>query len=175
MGSTNVSNDLLKCWDCLSLLNWIGAFTLSLLLKIPSRKLEVLFILSSFFLTRFLFISVNLTWPCMEYCSQIWLGAPSYYSDIIDKLQKRVCRTVGLTRTVFLESLGHQRNVASSIFFCWYYFGICSSELAELVPLPFSVRRYMHYFDSLHDISVALRECYINFYVNIVFLRAARL
>ena len=122
-----------------------------------------------------LYICKSNIWPCMEYCSQIWLGAPSYYSDIIDKLQKRVCRTVGLTHTVFLESLGHQRNVASSIFFCWYYFGICSSELAELVPLPFSVRRYMHYFDSLHDISVALRECYINFYVNIVFLRAARL
>ena len=122
-----------------------------------------------------LYICKSTIWPCMESCSQIWLGAPSYYSDIIDKLQKHLCRTVDCpTPAVFLESLGHRRIVASLSFFCWYYFGICSSELVELVPLPFSVRRYMHYFDRLHDISVALPS-YINFYVNIVFFCTARL
>ena len=74
-----------------------------------------------------------------------------------------------------LLSFFHRRNVTSLSFFCCYYFGICFTELAELLLLPFSVRRYMHYFDRLYDVSVALPRCDINFYVNIVFLRAARL
>ena len=39
-GSVLRKNHLLKCWSWLSLLNWIGALTLSLLLKLPPRKLE---------------------------------------------------------------------------------------------------------------------------------------
>ena len=31
--------NLLRCLNCLSLLNWIGALTLSLLIKLPQRKL----------------------------------------------------------------------------------------------------------------------------------------
>ena len=38
-------NHLFWCWGWLSLLNWIGALTLSLLLKLPSRKLESWFVL----------------------------------------------------------------------------------------------------------------------------------
>ena len=34
-------NNLLRCWGCPSLLNWIGDLTLSLLLKLPPRKLEL--------------------------------------------------------------------------------------------------------------------------------------
>ena len=37
-------NHLLRWWDCLPLLNWIGALTLSLLLKLPPRKLELWFV-----------------------------------------------------------------------------------------------------------------------------------
>ena len=44
----------------LSLLNWIGALTLSLLLKLLPRKLEPWFVLWSFFLLRLLCISINL-------------------------------------------------------------------------------------------------------------------
>ena len=52
--------DLLRCWGWLSLLNWMGALMLSLLLKLPLRKLEPWFILWSFFLLRLLCISINL-------------------------------------------------------------------------------------------------------------------
>ena len=31
----------------------------------------------------------------MEYCCHVWSGAPSCYLEISDKLQKRICRTVG--------------------------------------------------------------------------------
>ena len=50
----------LKCWGWFSLLNWIGALTLPLLLKLPSRKLESWFVLWSFFLLRLLCLSIYL-------------------------------------------------------------------------------------------------------------------
>ena len=33
--------------------------------------------------------------PCMEYCCHVWAGSPSCYLEFLDKLQKRICRTVG--------------------------------------------------------------------------------
>ena len=38
-------NNLLRCWGSFSLPNWIEALTLSLLLKLPPRQLELLFVL----------------------------------------------------------------------------------------------------------------------------------
>ena len=77
--------------------------------------------------------------PCMEHCCHIWAGAPSCYLELQDKLQKRICRTVGPSLTASLEPLAHRRNVASLSLFYRYYFGRCSSELAQLVPLLFLV------------------------------------
>ena len=34
-------------------------------------------------------------WPCMEYFCHVWAGAPSCYLELLDKLQKQMCRTVG--------------------------------------------------------------------------------
>ena len=48
------------------------------------------------------------------------------------------------------------RNVASLSLFYRYYFGRSSSELAQLVPLPFSQGRSTHYSDRLHDFSVTI-------------------
>ena len=76
--------------------------------------------------------------PCMEYCCHVWAGAPSCYFELLDKLQKRICRTFSSSLATFLEPLAHRRNVASLSLFYRYYFGRCSSELVELVPLPFS-------------------------------------
>ena len=33
--------------------------------------------------------------PCMQYCCHVWSGAPSCYLELLDKLQKQICRTVG--------------------------------------------------------------------------------
>ena len=76
--------------------------------------------------------------PCMEYCCHVWAGAPDCCLELLDKLQKRICRTVGLSLAASLEPLTHRRNVASLSIFYRYYFGRCSSELAQLVPLPYS-------------------------------------
>ena len=73
--------------------------------------------------------------PCMEYCCHVWAGAPSCYLELLDKLQKRICRTVGPSLAACLEPLGHCQNITNLSLFCRYYFGRCSSELAHLVPL----------------------------------------
>ena len=32
--------------------------------------------------------------PCVEYCCHVWAGAPSCYLELLDKIQKQLCRTV---------------------------------------------------------------------------------
>ena len=59
MGPLLKKNHLLRCWNCLSLLNWIGALTLSLLQKLFPSILEPLFVLLNFFLLRLLCVFVN--------------------------------------------------------------------------------------------------------------------
>ena len=61
--------------------------------------------------------------PCMEYCCHVWAGAPNCYLKLLDKLQKRVCRIVGLSYTASLQPLAHHRNVASVSLFYGHYFG----------------------------------------------------
>ena len=73
---------------------------------------------------------------------------------MLDKIQKQVCKTVSPTLADSLESLDHRRNLASSSLFYKYYFGRCSSELALLVPLPYSDRRSTRYSNRLHDFTV---------------------
>ena len=60
---------------------------------------------------------------------------------LLDKLQKRICRTVGPSLAASLEPLPYHRNVANLSLFYRYYFIRCSSELAQLVPLSFSQGR----------------------------------
>ena len=76
-----------------------------------------------------------------------------YYLEMLDKLQKQLFRTIGTTIAASFEPLGHRRNLASFSLFYRYYFGRCSSELAELVPLPYSRGRSTHYSDKLCDFS----------------------
>ena len=113
--------------------------------------------------------------PCMEYCCHVWAGAPSCYLELLDKLQKRICRSVGPSLAASLEPLAHHRNVASLSLFYRYYFGRCSSELAQLVPLPYSPGRSTRYSDRLHDFSVTIPRCYKDVYVSSFFPRTARL
>ena len=74
----------------------------------------------------------------MEYCCHVWAGAPNYYLELLEKLQKRKRTTVGTSLAASLEPLAHRRNVASLSLFFRYYFGRYSSKLAQLVPFPYS-------------------------------------
>ena len=98
--------------------------------------------------------------PCMEYCCHIWAGDPSCYLELLDKLQKGICRSVGPSLAACLESLPHRQNVTSLSLLYGYYFGGCSSELTQLVPLPYSRGRTTRYSDRLHDLFVFIRRCY---------------
>ena len=109
--------------------------------------------------------------PCMEYCCHVWAGAPSCYLDLLDKLQKQICRMVGPSLADSLEPLAHRPNVASLSLFCRCYFGRCSSELAQLVLSRFSRGRSTRYSDRLHDFS----RCYKDVYINSFFPRIAKL
>ena len=96
--------------------------------------------------------------PCMEYCFHVSVDALSCYLELLDKLQKQICRIVSPSLAASLEPLAHCRNVASLILFYRCYFGRYSSELAQLVPIPFSCERSTCYSDRLHDFPVTIRR-----------------
>ena len=56
----------------------------------------------------------------MEYCCHVWAGAPSCYLELLDRLQKRLCRTVAPSLAASLEPLAHGRDVAS-LSLCYRY------------------------------------------------------
>ena len=120
-----------------SKLDW-GSYIVSIA-KTASKKIGAL-IRSMKFLSPevALYLYKSTMRPCMEYCCHVWAGARSCYLELLDKLQKRICRTVGPLLAASLEHLAHRQNVASLSLFYRYYFGRCSSELAQLVPLPYS-------------------------------------
>ena len=105
----------------------------------------------------------------------ICTGAPSCYLELLDKLQKRIHRIVDPSLADSLEPLAHCWNVASLSVFYRYYFGRCSSELAQPVPLLFSQGRSTSYSDRLHDFSVTIPRYYKDVYVNSFFPCVAKL
>ena len=99
--------------------------------KTPSKKIGALIHSMKFLSSEVaLYLYKSATQPCMEYCCHVWAGAPSSYLELLDELQKWICRTVGHSLASSLEPLSHCRNVPSLSLFYRYYFGRCSSELA---------------------------------------------
>ena len=62
-------------------------------------------------------------------------GAPGCYLELLDKLQKRICRTVGPSLAASLEPLAHRRYVAIVFSIC---IALVDVQLAQLAPIPFS-------------------------------------
>ena len=141
-----------------SKLDW-GSYIVSIA-KTASKKIGVLIHSMKFLSPEVaLYLYKSTIWPCMEYCCHVWAGH----------------RTVGPSLAASLEPLAHRQNVASLSLFYRYYFGRCSSELAQLVPLPYSRGRSTRYSDILHDFSVTMPRCYKDVYVNSFFPRTAKL
>ena len=133
-----------------------GSYIISIA-KTPSKKVGALIRSMKFLFPEVaLYLYKSNIRSCMEYCCQVWAGAPSCYLELLDKLQKRICRTLGPSLSTSLEPLTHRGNVASVSLFYRYYFGRCSSELAQLVPLPYSRGKSTRYSDRLHDFSVTI-------------------
>ena len=116
--------------------------------KTSSKKIGALIHSMNFLSPEYaLYLYKSTLHPCMEYCCHIWPGAPRCYLELLDKLQKRTCMTVRPTLAASVQPLAHHQNVASLSLFYRYYFGRCSSELAQLVLLPFSQGRSTCYSD----------------------------
>ena len=60
-----------------------------------------------------LYIYKSIIQPCMEYCCHVRVGAPSKLLEVLDKLQKRLCGTVGPSFAASLEHLAHCQSLAT--------------------------------------------------------------
>ena len=167
-------NQLLRCWGWLSLLIWIGALTLSLLLKLPARKLEPLLVLWSSFSWGSVYLHKSTIQSWMEYFCHIWAGALSCCLHMIDKLQKKICTTVAPSLTGNIDSFVYSWNKTRLSLFYKFYFGRCSYDLAELVLLPHSNGRSTLYYNRLHDFSFTIPWCFKDVYFNSSFPQTAR-
>ena len=50
---------------------------------------------------------------CMEYCCDIYGGSPGCYLELLDKLQKQICRIVVPSLSASLENLVYPEKVGS--------------------------------------------------------------
>ena len=111
-----------------SKLDW-GSYTISIA-KTAFKKIgDMIYSMKFLSPEAALYLCKSTIQPCLEYCCHVWAGAPSCYLELLDKLQKWICRTVGPSFAASLEPLAHRRNVASLSLLYRYYFARCSSEL----------------------------------------------
>ena len=169
-----------NCFYLISLLtlvlflwNWIGA----LLLKLPPGKLELWFVVWSFFLLRLFCISVNLlysnawntvvmSWLVFLVATwNFWVRYKVGYAGLLI-LHFFTLGTLGSCHLLKKEMPSFEKSHCLKCLFYRYYFDRCSSELVELVPLPYSWGRSTHYSERLHDFSVIISRCYKDVYVN---------
>ena len=89
-----------------SKLDW-GSYIISIA-KTASKKVGALIHSMKFLSPEVaLYLYKSTIHPCMGYCCHVWAGAPSCYLGLLDKLQKRICRTVGPSLAASLEPLAH--------------------------------------------------------------------
>ena len=156
------------------ILDW-DSYTISIA-KGASKKIGALIHSMKFLSPKVaLYLDKSNIWPCMEYCCHVWASAPNCYLELLGKSQKSICRTIGPSVAASFEPLVHCQNVASLSPFYRYYFGRCSSELVELVPLPYSQGRSTCYSDNLHYFSVTIPRCYKDVNVSSFFPHTSRL
>ena len=75
-------------------LDW-GSYIISIA-KAASKKIGALISSMKFLSPEItLYLYKSTIHPCMEYCCHVLAGAPSCHLELLDKLQKRICRTVG--------------------------------------------------------------------------------
>ena len=137
---------------------WVIFKFFSLLLSLSEYFFDILYLYES---------SIR---SCMESCRYVWVVAPSCYLGLLDKLQKLICRAIGPSLAASLEPLALRWNLVSLSLFYSCYFRRCSSELAQLVPRPYSWGMSTRYPDRLHDFSVTIPRSYKDVYLNSFFL-----
>ena len=74
--------------------------------KTESKRIGALFCSINFLSPEVaLYLCKSIIRPCLEYCYHVWSGAPSRYLELLGKLQKRICWTVGPSLAPSLEPL----------------------------------------------------------------------
>ena len=91
---------------------------------------------------------------CIEYFCHLWVDASCCYLELLDKLKKWTCGTVGPSLATSLEPLAHRWFVASLSLLRRYYFGRYSSEMAQLVATFYSGWRCPRNSNRLYNFSV---------------------
>ena len=125
-----------------------GSYIVSIV-KTVSNKIGVLIRSMKYFPPEVgLSLFKSIIGPSMEYCCNACAGPPSCYMEMLDKLQKWIVKTVRPSFAASLDPLRYRQNVASLLLSCRYYFGRCSSELAQLVPLLYSRGRHTCYSET---------------------------
>ena len=133
-------NHLLRCWDWLSLLNWIRVLRLSLG---ASKKIGALICSMKFFSPEVALYQYKSTiWPCLEYCCHVWAGAPSCYLELLDKLHKQICKTFGPSLAAPLECLVFSTGIT-------------------LVDIHLNSQNWFHFIALEVDLLVILIDCMI--------------
>ena len=89
----------------------------------------------------------------MEYCCHVWAGAPSCYFELMLKLKKRICRTVGPSLAASLKPLVHCRNVVSLKVF--------SITSITLVDLHLNWLNWFHFHILEGGLLIILTDCII--------------
>ena len=75
-------------------LDW-GSYIISIA-KTASKKIGALICSMKFLSPEVaLYLYKSAIHPCMEYCCYIWAVAPNCYLELLGKLEKRICRTIG--------------------------------------------------------------------------------
>ena len=97
---------------------------------------------------KFLYICKSVIRPCMECYCHVWDGATEYCLKILDKLQKRACRTIVPSLAACLEPLAHCRKAVFSI-------GI------TLVDFHLNCPKWFHFLILVESLLVILTDCMI--------------
>ena len=91
-------------WTFSSKLDW-GSHIISIA-KTASKKIGALIHSMKFLSSEVaLYLYKTTIRPCMKNCCHVRAGAPSCYLELLDKLKKQTCRTVGPSLAASLEPL----------------------------------------------------------------------
>ena len=83
-------------------LDW-GSYIVSIA-KTASKKVGALIRSMEFLSPEVgLYLCKSTICPCIEYCCHVWVGTPSWYLELLDKLQKLICGTAGPSLASSLE------------------------------------------------------------------------
>ena len=95
-----------------SKLDW-GSYIISIA-KIASKKIGALICSMQFHSPEVaLCLYINVPYGHAWNSCHVWAGAPSRYLELLGKLQKLICRTVGTSLATSLEPLVHHQNVVT--------------------------------------------------------------